>query len=1141
MALKLDARFKEHRISGQSILPGAASLEALLATSQKEIMRRAVAQPFVTSHVQRIALQHTQATNSCVSTQTICVQRASTTRPIASAPFYREWLPPAGLQYGPSFAVATSLRTCGTRISAEVVGDDESACAYTGLAPGVLDAGLHASRARDVRQHSEKGTTGGIAQHQLKVPSALRAIVAMRRNMGQALHTLHVQVHDDGSSDYDFRDNADSTIPVMIVGGLVTKSVATKHSATVADADAKVTCAYEVAWRTAITSVPPSMRGVNRQDESALSLTIGKRCGHVFNVQAHRLLLALLDVVQTRDHGYLRMLTHGALLTPIFEVTRKRNRSSSSAVGAWAALHTASLELSLTTTAVACDGDDLSSAKCSVHSAPRLMSTRGGFGVAVRSGSVSTAQLVNGPTERSVASVSDWQDAFHLIAPRCHPILVKRSAARRWASSFASPCDSVAVADAKVTCAYEVAWRTAITSVPPSMRGVNRQDESALSLTIGKRCGHVFNVQAHRLLLALLDVVQTRDHGYLRMLTHGALLTPIFEVTRKRNRSSSSAVGAWAALHTASLELSLTTTAVACDGDDLSSAKCSVHSAPRLMSTRGGFGVAVRSGSVSTAQLVNGPTERSVASVSDWQDAFHLIAPRCHPILVKRSAARRWASSFASPCDSVAVADAKVTCAYEVAWRTAITSVPPSMRGVNRQDESALSLTIGKRCGHVFNVQAHRLLLALLDVVQTRDHGYLRMLTHGALLTPIFEVTRKRNRSSSSAVGAWAALHTASLELSLTTTAVACDGDDLSSAKCSVHSAPRLMSTRGGFGVAVRSGSVSTAQLVNGPTERSVASVSDWQDAFHLIAPRCHPILVKRSAARRWASSFASPCDSVADADAKVTCAYEVAWRTAITSVPPSMRGVNRQDESALSLTMGKRCGHVFNVQAHRLLLALLDVVQTRDHGYLRMLTHGALLTPIFEVTRKRNRSSSSAVGAWAALHTASLELSLTTTAVACDGDDLSSAKYDADATSAVSNPAPPIAPEESPLATGEAHVLIRSSFGTPPEWQPHRLSLVGTTLELECAKGSSKLALGKFSRALLVESSWVGDSESCVALIPNSSASTPVNRASLYCESEITVLRFENEGDADAWLRNLTLIISEIEAARASLKDATG
>ena len=379
-------------------------------------MRRAVAQPFVTSHVQRIALQHTQATNSCVSTQTICVQRASTTRPIASAPFYREWLPPAGLQYGPSFAVATSLRTCGTRISAEVVGDDESACAYTGLAPGVLDAGLHASRARDVRQHSEKGTTGGIAQHQLKVPSALRAIVAMRRNMGQALHTLHVQVHDDGSSDYDFRDNADSTIPVMIVGGLVTKSVATKHSATVADADAKVTCAYEVAWRTAITSVPPSMRGVNRQDESALSLTMGKRCGHVFNVQAHRLLLALLDVVQTRDHGYLRMLTHGALLTPIFEVTRKRNRSSSSAVGAWAALHTASLELSLTTTAVACDGDDLSSAKCSVHSAPRLMSTRGGFGVAVRSGSVSTAQLVNGPTERSVASVSDWQDAFHLIA-----------------------------------------------------------------------------------------------------------------------------------------------------------------------------------------------------------------------------------------------------------------------------------------------------------------------------------------------------------------------------------------------------------------------------------------------------------------------------------------------------------------------------------------------------------------------------------------------------------------------------------------------------------------------------------------------------------------------------------------------------
>ena len=119
--------------------------------------------------------------------------------------------------------------------------------------------------------------------------------------------------------------------------------------------------------------------------------------------------------------------------------------------------------------------------------------------------------------------------------------------------------------------------------------------------------------------------------------------------------------------------------------------------------------------------------------------------------------------------------------------------------------------------------------------------------------------------------------------------------------------------------------------------------------------------------------------------------------------------------------------------------------------------------------------------------------------------------------------------------------MLIRSSFGTPPEWQPHRLSLVGTTLELECAKGSSKLALGKFSRALLVESSWVGDSESCVALIPNSSASTPVNRASLYCESEITVLRFENEGDADAWLRNLTLIISEIEAARASLKDATG
>ena len=210
MALKLDARFKEHRISGQSILPGAASLEALLATSQvlcnirregdHEASRRAVVSvtfvracnlsssaaavvvvvewraetgatavrpstgtPFVTSHVQRIALQHTQATNSCVSTQTICVQRASTTRPIASAPFYREWLPPAGLQYGPSFAVATSLRTCGTRISAQVVGDDESACAYTGLAPGVLDAGLHASLARDVRQHSDKGTTGGIA------------------------------------------------------------------------------------------------------------------------------------------------------------------------------------------------------------------------------------------------------------------------------------------------------------------------------------------------------------------------------------------------------------------------------------------------------------------------------------------------------------------------------------------------------------------------------------------------------------------------------------------------------------------------------------------------------------------------------------------------------------------------------------------------------------------------------------------------------------------------------------------------------------------------------------------------------------------------------------------------------------------
>ncbi|XRA96306.1 AMP-binding enzyme [Pycnococcus provasolii] len=659
MALKLDARFKEHRISGQSILPGAASLEALLATSQvlcnirregdHEASRRAVVSvtfaracnlsssaaavvvvvewraetgatavrpstgtPFVTSHVQRIALQHTQATNSCVSTQTICVQRASTTRPIASAPFYREWLPPAGLQYGPSFAVATSLRTCGTRISAQVVGDDESACAYTGLAPGVLDAGLHASLARDVRQHSDKGTTGGIAQHQLKVPSALRAIVAMRRSMGQALHTLHVQVHDDGSSDHDFRDNADSTIPVMIVGGLVTKSVATKHSATVADADAKVTCAYEVAWRTAITSVPPSMRDVNRQDESALSLTMGKRCGHVFNVQAHRLLLALLDVVQTRDHGYLRMLTHGALLTSIFEVTRKRNRSSSSAAGAWAALRTASLELSPTTTAVACDGDDLSSAKCSVHSAPGLMSTRGGFGVAVRSGSVSTAQLVSGPTERSVASVSDWQDAFHLIA---------------------RPRGSIASLRAvPVTSALPSNPRHAI-HLSVFAVGLNFRDLlNVLDLypgdpgAPGGDCAGAVAVSSSLPLGTALFGQAFGSLGTRVVDADARLLAPM---------PASLCVGEAASIPTVTL------TADACLA--LMTRRTTVPSAMIVHGVSGGVGLA-------SARLAR---------------HLHLAIHGSAGTSTKRSAARRWASSFASPCDSVAVASSRSTCFAE--------------------------------------------------------------------------------------------------------------------------------------------------------------------------------------------------------------------------------------------------------------------------------------------------------------------------------------------------------------------------------------------------------------------------------------------------------------------------------------------